>query len=315
MRCIRTLKASYNKDYTRITYSRQDACRDIPPWDFECRKCLACRLNNARDKAIRCMHEASMHEDNIFLTLTYNDENLESPFLIYEHFQTFIRALRDKYPEKKIPYMVTGEYGDKTKRPHWHAIIFNYRPVDAVHKYTTDYKEPVFTSEEITKLWNRGNIEFGSVSIDSAGYVARYAAKKLSHGKDGEHLYEPIHKTSSKYGIGYTWFKKYWKQTFDNGYVTLPNGATAKIPRYYKDKLKEENPAAYIKYQTEVLPKIIKRANELQKKEEEEFLNNLKTIKKSTPQDRGLKYPHSRGKIKTKILELKFKQLMEQLKL
>ena len=53
-----------------------------------------------------------------------------------------------------------------------------------VYKYTTDRGDKVWSSEEISSFWSRGSVEFGSVTIDSAGYVARYAAKKLVHGKE-----------------------------------------------------------------------------------------------------------------------------------
>lgn len=153
------------------------------------------------------------------------------------------RDVSDKETRDKlyIPYIVTGEYGDKHKRPHWHAILFNYRPLDEKFKYTSDSGHDVFTSEEISKLWKRGNIEYGEVTIDSANYVARYAAKKLVHGNDQDHDYHPLHKTSSRRAIGKTWISQNWKHTFENGFIVLPNGQSSKIPRYYVDWLKKIN--------------------------------------------------------------------------
>ena len=126
-------------------------------FEFECRKCLPCRLNIAREKAIRCIHEARTHENNIFLTLTYDNDHLTSNKLVYLDFQLFMKSLREKVtrgitdPELKkqlyIPFMVTGEYGEKNKRPHWHVILFNYRSKDATYKYTTDQGEKVYDSQ------------------------------------------------------------------------------------------------------------------------------------------------------------------------
>ena len=130
MRCIRPLKASQNSDGD-IVYTSRKSEPGLVGFEFECRKCLACRLNIAREKAVRAVHEAKMHSDNIFLTLTYDEAHLASDRLIYEDFQLFMKRLREKEnrdKEQKITYMVTGEYGDKNKRPHWHALIFNYRP-------------------------------------------------------------------------------------------------------------------------------------------------------------------------------------------
>lgn len=140
------------------------------------------------------MHESYCHKENIFLTLTYSDEHLRSPALVYADFQDFMKRLRELHTrnvtdrdlrnEMAISYMVTGEYGDKNKRPHWHAIIFNYSPPDKQFHRTTDLGHVVYKSKIIDELWGKNDPEkvpneIGSVDIDSAGYVARYAAKNL----------------------------------------------------------------------------------------------------------------------------------------
>ena len=213
-----------------------------------------------------------------------------------------------------IPFMVTGEYGEKNKRPHWHAIIFNYSPPDKKHKYTTDLDEKVYDSEEISKLWGKGNIEFGSVTMESAGYVARYAAKKLVHGKDQDHNYQPIHKTSSRHAIGKTWLEKYWKQTFEQGKINLPNGTSMKIPRYYKEWLKKEKPLEYVKYKLNVEKTLIKEAEKATRKEELEHISEIINKSFGTFESRKLR-PKKRSKIKLQILERKFEKLQENLKL
>ena len=69
-----------------------------------------------------------------------------------------------------------------------------------------------------------GNTELGSVTFESAGYCARYSAKKLVHGKDDEHDFNPISKKSSKHAIGKTWLEKFWPDVFNHGHLVLPNG-------------------------------------------------------------------------------------------
>lgn len=320
MNCISPIKASFDNSGD-ITYRNRLAEKGLEPFSFPCRKCLPCRLNISREKAIRAVHEAKTYGDrNIFLTLTYNDENLKSPHLQYEDWQRFIDTLRQNVkrkitcPELKkqlyIPYMVTGEYGEKNKRPHWHAILFNYRPNDEVYKYTTDQGEKVYESATIHKLWNKGNIEYGSVTMDSAGYVARYAAKKLVHGKDQEHDFHPIHKTSSRRAIGRSWIEQNATFTFQNGFVVLPNGQTSKIPRYYIDWCKQHQPDLYYYYLTEVLPKIQKKAELRSRKEELAFLSEHLNYKGGMGA-----YPKTKNKIKETILKQKFKRLQENLKL
>lgn len=312
LQCINPLKAGFDRAGS-ITYSSKKADPGQVGFQFECRKCLPCRLNIAREKSIRAFHESQMHENNIFLTLTYDDDHLESYRLIYEHFQKFMQDLRDfvGYDDKskKISYMVTGEYGEKNKRPHWHALIFNWAPSDPDLKYTTERGDRVFRSKTVDSLWSRGAAEFGNVTLDSASYVARYAAKKLVHGRDQAHDYHPIHKTSKGRAIGRSWIEKYWKHTFENGFVVLPNGELSKIPRYYVDWLKKQMPDLYFHYVTEVRPKIHQAVQNKQRKEELEYLSQVLT------RPNPLEYPITRAKVKETILKSKFKRLQEKLKL
>ncbi len=316
MQCIRPILAGYSHDLNKsgdgygITFSSKNINKELVGFSLPCRKCLPCRLNQAREKAIRCYHESKMHDDNIFLTLTYDEEHLESPKLIYKHWQDFAKKLRHECPEKKIPMMVTGEYGDLRKRPHWHALIFNYRPSDEKFKYTTDRGDRVSTSSTLEKLWQRGNIEFGDVTIDSANYVARYAAKKLVHGNDQDHDFHPIHRTSSKNAIGKSWIERNYRHTFENGFVLLPNNSKCKIPRYYVDWCRKQHPSLYLHYVTQVQPKITKEA-ELNKNYED--YTDQWNIDMSLYHDQPR--PMLRKNVKLKILESKFEKLQEKLKL
>lgn len=221
------------------------------------------------------------------------------------------RGITDSDLKKKlkISFMVTGEYGELNKRPHWHAILFNYRPTDEKPKYQTERKEQVWESKYLTDLWGKGSVEYGSVTMDSAGYVARYAAKKLVHGNDQDHDFHPIHKTSSARAIGRSWIELYHEHTFNNGFVVLPDGNTSKIPRYYVDWLKKEHPKKWVHYVTQVLPEIQQKAEQQSRKEEIEYLSQLFTTKHGHPQ------PLTRAKVKETILKSKFKQLQERLKL
>ncbi|QXP08469.1 MAG: replication initiator protein [Arizlama microvirus] len=318
MQCIRPIKAGFDSA-GNITYRSSSFSKELAPFQFPCRKCLPCRLNIAREKAVRAYHEAQMHEDNIFLTLTYSDEHLKDPKLNYLDFQLFMKRLREKHTryvtdpdlkkEMHISYMVTGEYGDEKKRPHWHAILFNFRPVDAEYKYSNELGDKSYESKLITDTWEKGNCEFGEVTIESAGYVARYAAKKLVHGNDQDHDYHPIHKTSSRRAIGRSWIEKYHEQTFNHGYVLLPNGSKTKIPRYYEDWYKKHHFDKWLVYDSTVKKELAERALKNSRKEELENWSNWQNYKGGKP------YPLSRSKVKETILKLKFKRLQEHLKL
>ena len=99
--------------------------------NIPCGKCDGCRLDYARQWADRCMLEAKYHDKNSFITLTYNDDNIPvaengNYTLVKKDFQDFMKRLRESIGDVKIRYYACGEYGSKSLRPHYHAIIFGY---------------------------------------------------------------------------------------------------------------------------------------------------------------------------------------------
>lgn len=250
LRCTSPRTVAFKNDGKTISWSSKEFSKEYAPFQLPCGKCIECRLDYARQWAIRCVHEAQMHERNCFVTLTYSDENLKSTKLVYSDFQKFMKKIR-KLQNDPIGVFVTGEYGDQTKRPHWHAILFNWAPLDSLPKYKTDRGDQVWESETLSKIWGHGIAEYGSVTFESAGYCARYAAKKLVHGKDDEHEYQPISKKSSKNAIGKKWLEQHWPDIFNYGQVVLPDGrAIGAIPRYYERWLKQHHPEEHHRYIT-----------------------------------------------------------------
>lgn len=251
-----------------------------------------------------------MHPHNSFITLTYDDNHVGDGRLHYEHFQKFMKRLR-RLQNDPIGVFVTGEYGDKTKRPHWHAILFNYRPRDAKPKYETERGDQVWESDVLSKTWGQGIAEFGSVTFESAGYCARYAAKKLGHGPDQSHDFNPISKKSSKHAIGKAWLEKFWPDVFNHGRVILPNGSSCGIPRYYEKWLKENRPTEWLAYVTRTKTKIVEVATAQADREQFEYM-----LTEHDRRARGnLSAGPTRRQTRKLITELKFKQLQEKLKL
>lgn len=73
-----------------VKYAMDDSEVTIP-----CGQCIGCRFEKSRQWALRCVHEASLHEENCFITLTYNPEHLpKSNSLDKSHFQKFMKRLR-----------------------------------------------------------------------------------------------------------------------------------------------------------------------------------------------------------------------------
>lgn len=309
MRCTSPRTVGYSPDGRRV-YSYRQADRGLASHPAPCGKCLECRLAYASEAALRCYHESQLHERNCFITLTYSDEHLKSSKLIYSDFQAFMKRLR-KLQNDPIGLFVTGEYGEENKRPHWHAIIFNWRPSDPRDPCVSKRGDTTCSSDTLDKLWGKGRANFGDVTLESAGYCARYAAKKLVHGKDQDHEFHPVHKRSSKNAIGKRWIEKYWEYVFSHGRVNLPNGGTAPIPRYYERWLKREHPEQYERYVTGKKCEI-----SLLARERSENDNRLIQEVNSQRLSQGkLSFARSASEARRMITQSKFKLLQDNLKL
>jgi len=221
-----------------------------------CGQCIGCRIDKANSWAIRLMHERHMHEDSMFLTLTYSPEHLpENGTLVPKHFQDFMKRYRFAIAPTKIRFFHAGEYGERTQRPHYHAIIFGHQFSDMKVYKKTPLGHKIYTSETLDKLWGHGeNNTIGNVSLQSCNYTARYVMKKINGDRAKEHyrrvdpdtgeiIYlQPEYATMSRRpGIGRTWLDQYSGDVFPHDSVVLPDGKEGKTPRYYLDVLKQKD--------------------------------------------------------------------------
>jgi hypothetical protein len=233
-----------------------------------CGQCVGCRLERSRQWAVRCVHEAQMHEQNSFITLTFSPEALaERPnqwSLDVKEFQRFMKRLRKKFG-RGIRFFHCGEYGEINKRPHYHACIFGFDFPDKELWKVTETGCKLYTSPSLEKLWPYGFSTIGDVTFESAAYVARYIMKKVT-GDAAENYYtwvddetgevhplKPEYTTMSrKPGIGKTWLDSYMDDVYPNDYVVI-NGKRCNPPRYYDGVLKTERPYEFdeIKWQRE----------------------------------------------------------------
>lgn len=262
MACFKPLRAYRNSNGAVVFHDNGTG----QYMELPCGQCIGCRLERSRQWAVRCVNEQQMHDENVFITLTYNDENIpRDGGLVKRHFQDFIRELRRQNKGKKIRYYQCGEYGGKTLRPHYHAILFNHNFHDWDFICNSDSGEPIYTSSELESIWKKGFVTVGDVTFKSAAYIARYCMKKLT-GKQADVIdeqtglkhYERIHidtgeivevipeytTMSRRPGIGSDWFDKYSMDFYTKDYALI-SGNRMRPPRYYDKKLKEINPILY----------------------------------------------------------------------
>lgn len=216
-----------------------------------CGKCVNCILRKGSEWSFRLMQEEKHCETAYFITFTYANQYVpitEKKYMGLDksHLQDFFKSLRHrttyrgqesrlisplqrKYYDsllrwhgKPIKYYAVGEYGGKTKRPHYHAIIFNA------------------DLELIFKSWNYGDIHVGTVTPESCGYCMKYMLKK---GTIPEHRNDDRPKEfalmSKHLGMSYITPQtiQWHNANHDRLYVSVPGGIKCSMPRYYKERI------------------------------------------------------------------------------
>lgn len=196
---------------------------------------------------MRMMHEASLHECSVFLTLTYDDSHLPpGASLVKSDQQKFVKRLRKRFSDQRIRFFQCGEYGEQSFRPHYHGIYFN---VDFHDKWPWSVRNgyPVWRSGILEELWPYGLSEIGTVTFESAAYVARYVVKKVTGRRAVSHYNgrEPEYATMSRRpGIGADWFARYRSEVFPMDEV-ISRGRRCKPPRRYAEYLRALSPEMF----------------------------------------------------------------------
>lgn len=189
-----------------------------------CGGCEGCRKQRAADWSFRLLEEMKNHQLSLFATLTYSDENVRaSPSgvlsLNKKDLQNFFKRLR-KRSYSKIKYYACGEYGSRTFRPHYHAIIFGA------------------TANAVANAWEAGHSDFGEVNIKTIQYVTGYIIKPKTVGfnPDDDRQREFSHMSR---GLGLSHLTpemiEYYEKT-GNSFVVVDQ-AKQRLPRYYRDKI------------------------------------------------------------------------------
>ncbi len=219
-----------------------------------CGQCIGCRADKAKEWALRCIHEASLHEANSWVTLTYDPEHL--PYggdLHPPDLQRFLKRLRRKTPP--IRFYGCGEYGDQLDRPHYHICIFGYDFPDKTYWRSQDDFN-YHRSALLESCWKLGNSEVTDLTIENAGYTARYCMKKITGQRAGIHYEKLVESTGEIIqlhpefarmsnrpgGIGANWYETYQRDTAKD-FVTH-NGKKYSIPAYYDRLFQRVDPQA-----------------------------------------------------------------------
>jgi len=200
-----------------------------------CGRCAFCLATRRSDWATRLHYEAKCHLKSQFVTLTYSDNNLRWKNSVSQldkrDLQLFFKRLRKA--GYSLRYYAVGEYGSKTFRPHYHAILFGDINEDAIRK-----------------SWGLGQVHIGTVTQSSIAYTLGY----IVNGKGWKMVTKrvpPFALMSRKPGLGSNYLQGYditkddciaspemvqWHQADRKNYVII-DGKKRHLPRFYKTKI------------------------------------------------------------------------------
>lgn len=174
-----------------------------------------------------------------------------------------MKKFRREIQPKKIRFYHCGEYGDLYRRPHYHALIFGHDfPDKKWHMKRGDNN--LYTSDTLSSYWGKGYCSIGDVTLESAGYVARYVMKKINgpqaqtlDPETGLRHYETITQDheiidlqpeyttmSNRPGIGHDWYQEHKNETFPSDTVIVKR-RPQQPPSYYANLYQAENPEGY----------------------------------------------------------------------
>lgn len=192
-----------------------------------CGKCPYCLSNKRQDWVFRLRLEHRHSDEAIFLTLTIADKYLSwrngVAQLNKKDLQKFLKRIRQeqkKYSEKQVRYYAVGEYGTKTRRPHYHLLLFNLSP-----------------KVDIQKFWYQGHIHTGSVNDASIAYCTKYVVQYKDQAQ--KQINPPFAVMSKRPAIGsqyITTATKAWHKE-NQFFHVIDQGQKMNMPRYYRKKI------------------------------------------------------------------------------
>lgn len=201
-----------------------------------CGKCYLCFMRRVSQWSFRLLQEFKHSGNARFITLTYDTEHIPytedgKKSVDKRDVQLFIKRLRQcerrspMYSKDSLPikYYAVGEYGGKTKRPHYHLIVYNA------------------SVQSIEDAWQLGKIHYGTVTPHSVGYTLKYMSKTSrigTHHQDTRHPQFAL--MSQGLGLSYltpTMIKWHKADLVNRNFVTNTQGYKVSMPRYIKLKL------------------------------------------------------------------------------
>jgi len=214
-----------------------------------CGKCDPCRTLRSREWQFRLYQEYRHAETAYFVTLTYDDETLPTwtdqttgeikSNLCKRDIQLFFKRMRKLQTQwekdqdrehRQIRYYLTGEYGDRTDRAHYHIMLFNIQPE---------------LKKKVEELWKKGHAHFGTCNAKTIAYTLKYVLKtdidraSASQVLNGQKRQNPFSLSSRRPAIGHRYLETHGKYHRSTDTLTCRdiNGNKIPLPKYYRERI------------------------------------------------------------------------------
>lgn len=260
MACFNPLQAYRSADGA-VVFSELKRHDVVSSLDLPCGRCRGCRLERSRQWALRCQHEASLHEANCFVTLTYDNDHLpRGGSLRHRDVQLFLKRLRKAVCPARVRYYMCGEYGERLGRPHYHLCLFGLDFPDRRYLGQSGSGAAKYSSETLSRLWPLGDAQVSDFTMKAAAYTARYIMEKVN-GPEAVGYYQrvdpetgEVHELVPEYnrcslgrGIGADYVRLYFGDLLQSG-TCVVDGVEVAPPRFYDRMMKRLQGMEEVKY-------------------------------------------------------------------
>lgn len=199
-----------------------------------CGRCPECVRSKINSWKFRLDKELEISSTPLFVTLTYDEDTVPySPnglrTLRKRDCQLFMKRLRKSYAKvskKKVVYYLCGEYGSRTKRPHYHVLMYNMDNPELIHT-----------------AWSNGFTVTKPLLDGGTGYVLKYMSKQRLRKGKGDDREPEFSLMSLRIGANYLTpqIVKYHNQDVSKCSIVTPDGYKMAMPKYYKEKIYDED--------------------------------------------------------------------------
>lgn len=208
-----------------------------------CGKCAFCLQQKRSQWMFRVWYEMRTQEyPGYFVTLTYNERYVRRTkggrlSLRFKDVQLMCKKIRKH--GYYLKYIIVGEYGAQTSRPHYHGLLWTDCPPVEIERFWSVYDE---SEDSFQRL---GQVHFGTLTMESAMYTLKYILQPKVY-EDEKHLdYDHRReKTRAQFsrGIGIAYLSSrvydYHTANYDDPVFTaMVDGKTVALPRYYRLKI------------------------------------------------------------------------------